>query len=118
MAPVTTLIYANEKVPFFCPIRYLLAYLYVIGYKSGAVFPSKQELQTNTSGIFKTRLAYTDFSRAIQKGSIVALPSIGSDLTPQAFRKTYYLQAIWGGAKIEEAMRGARYFLFNRKTYR
>jgi hypothetical protein len=44
---VTLQVHADWDLSFLCPVRALLTWLYLIKWKSGNVFPSKEELKRN-----------------------------------------------------------------------
>ena len=48
---VTLCIWADDDNKVFCPILHLLIYIYIIGWKSGPLFPCQEELD-NLPGIY------------------------------------------------------------------
>jgi hypothetical protein len=69
---VTLLIYANDDYPELCPVRALLVYCYMIGIKSGLVFPSSLELfgdakhEKNKDGVYLTTIPYDTFDERLK----------------------------------------------------
>jgi hypothetical protein len=98
--PVTFRLHSDNDNPDFCPIRPLLVYMHLIGYKGGNLFPSADELHKRPAdGIFTTTVNYGVFLKVMQNVCLQVLPKrkhfkVGTHL----FRKTYYLFGVFGQA--------------------
>ena len=102
-------VWSDDENPEFCPVRHLLIYLDLIGYKGGYIFPTHHEISfPPTDGIFTTSIGYSDvledlmflfghYLRSTQK------------LGTHTRHKTGYLFAVWGGADIVNLMNSAHH---------
>jgi hypothetical protein len=96
---VTFRLNADNLYPEFCPVRPLLVYMHLIGYKGGYLFPSATELNNRpVDGIYKTTVDYDQFKDFLQRVCEQILPRRGGKfhIGCHIFRKTYYVFAIFG----------------------
>jgi hypothetical protein len=103
---------ADHEYPELCPVRHLLVYLHLIGWKGGFLFPSEEELSSPPSdGIFTTRIDYKPFLKHIQRlCNDVLLQRPGLDkIGCHTFRKTGYCLAIFGEANRDDLKKSARH---------
>jgi hypothetical protein len=119
--PITFRLNTDNDHPEFCPVRPLLVYMHLMGYKGGYLFPSSGELNCPpTDGIFTTKIDYDHFKDLIQRVCLQVLPQrenfkVGCHI----FRKTYYVFGIFGYAHDGDLQRCARHLtLKHSMTYR
>ena len=92
-------LWSNDQCPDIDPIRILLAYLYVIGWKGGNLFPSFAELANPPAdGVYKTHLDENELYKSlneIYQNVLKRKEKLGS----HTGRKTGYLFACMQGCK-------------------
>ena len=98
---------------FASPVRALVIYLYLIGWKGGYIFPPSEELQNPPSdGIYKTHIDNDDrFLDDFKAVCQTTLPSRTPELKigGETFRKTYYGMGLFGNAEEKDLKDSARH---------
>jgi hypothetical protein len=118
------MLFAEWDHPKQCPVRAILCLLYMLKWKSGHLFPSREEIAAaqrdkDFDGNYTSHLPYKTFLEELQTALRLAVPRLGRwgvhtlryvclavNLTN---RKTYYLLAVWGGGALSVIMDGARH---------
>lgn len=65
--PVILMLWADESNILLCPVVHLLIWMYYIEHKDGPLFPTSQELNTATDGVFKTSYSYHSLHNDVKK---------------------------------------------------
>jgi hypothetical protein len=92
-------LWSNDQCPDIDPVRILLAYLYVIGWKGGTLFPSFPELDNPPAdGVYKTHLDETQLYQSLNEIYQNVLKR-EEHLGCHTGRKTGYLFACLQGCK-------------------
>lgn len=105
-------IYADHDTKDFCPVRALVIYLYLIGWKGGYIFPTSEELQDPPSDrIYKTHIDNERFLEDLKAVCQATLPSRTPELKigGETFRQTYYVMGVFGNAKENYLKDSARH---------
>ena len=104
-------LYRNDEVPKLCPVRHLLVYVNLIGWKGRYLFPSLKKLfDPPDDGVFKSQIAGDDLYMWVH--------FLWSDLLNKkksgfhTFCKTGYLWAYIGEAYVGCVMKAARHKSF------
>jgi hypothetical protein len=103
--PCTLVLHCDDECPCFCPVRHLLVYIKMLGWKGGYLFPPKADLAAATGGdgMFDQHVTYSTWL-AKMKGLMknVLGRTVGGETTlgTHTLRKTGYLFAIWGCLKV------------------
>lgn len=107
--PVQLLLWADDEMPEFCPIRHLLIYVFLIGAKKGVLFPQDQELNNKPpDGHYKNALTYATILKCILdliKKVVKKVCRVGT----HTCRKTGYFFAIFGKGADDDIMQAARH---------
>jgi hypothetical protein len=116
-------IHRDDDNPLFCPIRHLLAWIYVSKIKGGYLFPDNSELErlllpNNDDFVVRTPISYITFQKKFKAACYKLLSRDKSTFGSHTCQKTFYLFGIWQKAPIEILMRDARHAtLKNAQTY-
>ena len=109
-------LWSDHECPDMCPVRHLLLYIYLLGWKGGKLFPGSSFLTSKKAregkgGVFNTCIEYNSFDKAFKRSVLVALPQMETGVRKMKvglhmFRKTAYLLAIlglgeWAAIKID-----------------
>ena len=109
-------LWSDHECPDMCPVRHLLLYIYLLGWKGGKLFPGSSFLTSKKAregkgGVFDTCIEYNSFDKAFKRSVLVALPQMETGVRKMKvglhmFRKTAYLLAIlglgeWAAIKID-----------------
>ena len=113
--------YRCDDVPEFCPIRHLLAYVYIANIPDStprgevpANDDSDNEDGDNGPFIFpklKNRTNHVEYDDLLKylQSTLNAVMDRDRNISTHVFRKTGYLHASWGGADFDTARKSARH---------
>ena len=96
--PVTLSLWADNEVPQMCPIRHLLAYIYLADIKNGFLYPGSDQ----------GHISYDQYQSEFQSVCEMIIGRSGPFGTHSG-RKTAYLFAVWGGGSDADIMLSARH---------
>ena len=105
-------LHADHETADLCPVRALLIYLYLVGWKDGYIFPTSEELQNPPmDGIYTTHIDHQLYLDALKEKCEATLPSRTPELKigRQIFRKTFYVLAVFGKAGEFDLKQSARH---------
>ncbi|KAI3655213.1 hypothetical protein MP638_001555, partial [Amoeboaphelidium occidentale] len=113
-------LWAADDVPSSCPVRHLLAWLFLTGIRSGYLFPSYKSLINLRQNVYNvpekiSNATYMDRYKHFAGKHITREAKIGT----HSNRKTYYFEGIFSKAEQTALTAGARHkSLVNAGKYR
>ena len=105
-------LHSDHATTDLCPVRALLVYLHLIGWKGGYIFPSQEELSNPPCDfVYKTHIDYQCFLKDLKNVCKATLPTRTPELKIgcQVFRKTFYVIGVFGQAGECELKNSARH---------
>jgi hypothetical protein len=113
------MLWRDDAIPKLCPVRHLLAFLFLSGYRSGCLYPSRDQLMdSKIDGNYTAHLTYAVYQDKFKSICHKLLNRKGPFGT-HTNRKTAYLLAIWGkGAEADVMASGRHKTVKNSQTYR
>ncbi|KAI3646049.1 hypothetical protein MP228_008977 [Amoeboaphelidium protococcarum] len=105
--PVPLTLWSDDTVPELCPIRHLLAFIYLADLSDGYIFPSKAALSRG-GGIGDDKVPYQTYHNKF-KATCLKILDRQSKFGSHSNRKTGYLLAVWGGGADVDIFSSARH---------
>jgi hypothetical protein len=115
---VTLLINRDDHTPELCPVRHILAWIYLLGIKSGYIFPDEKTLtamiDTGNTHPLKydnpsNHISYSVFQHRFKSACEEIITDRAGPWGTHSCRKTFYLLGIWGKGSLEALMQDARH---------
>ena len=108
--PVNLMLHADDDNPELCPVRHLMAYLALINFKEGYLFPNKDVILRGDGVVHEDDDVY-EYSAFMDRFTTLCRKFFNrkGPFGTHTCRKTAYLFAIWGGGPDDETMAGARH---------
>ncbi|TPX74577.1 hypothetical protein CcCBS67573_g04170 [Chytriomyces confervae] len=116
--PVNVIMWRIDDFPMLCPLKHLLAWIFLSGISSGYLFPSKHELErilearkTNPGSHIhcKEGISYESVLSQIKSTCRTCIPNRDGPFGTHCMRKTGYLLAYWGGGEDSDVFKCARH---------
>ncbi|KAJ3408443.1 hypothetical protein HDU80_005764 [Chytriomyces hyalinus] len=115
-SPVNVIMWRLDNLPMLCPVKHILAWIYMTGISSGYLFPSKNDLDcilTTWKNDPSCRIncteaiSYETFLSQIKATCIACIPYQTGLFGTHCMRKTGYLLAYWGRGEDSDVFKCA-----------
>ncbi|KAJ3233366.1 hypothetical protein HDU81_002299 [Chytriomyces hyalinus] len=118
LTPVNVIMWRIDDLPMLCPLKHLLAWIYLTGISSGYLFPSRNELdriveaRKNDPSCHihcKEGISYETVLSRIKSTCAISIPYRSGPFGAHTMRKTGYLLSYWGGGEDSDVFKCARH---------